>query len=46
MGSERMVFTEENNPQRYVKLVASGDVDETLLDALQDYGNDRKNGSA
>jgi hypothetical protein len=31
------VFTEESNPQQYVKLVASGDVDETLLDALQDY---------
>ena len=37
MESERVVFTEENNPQQYVKLVASGDVDEALLDALQDY---------
>ena len=37
MDSERIVFTEENNPQQYVKLVASGDVDETLLDAIEDY---------
>ena len=32
-----MVFTEESNPQQYLKLVASGDVDETMLDALEDY---------
>src|SRR5258705_431410 len=37
MEGERVVFIEETNPQQYVKLVASGDVDETLLDALQDY---------
>jgi hypothetical protein len=37
MGSEQVVFTEENNPQQYVKLVASDDVDETLLYALRDY---------
>lgn len=37
MGGERVVFTEESNPQQYVKLLVSGDVDETLLDALQDY---------
>src|SRR6266566_1791648 len=37
MPGERIVFVEENNPQQYVKLVASGDVDATLLDALQDY---------
>ena len=37
MEGERVVFIEESNPQQYVKLVASGDVDETLLDALQDY---------
>jgi hypothetical protein len=29
--------TEETNPQNYLKLVASGDVDETMLDALEDY---------
>ena len=32
-----MVFTEESNPQQYLKPVASGDVDETMLGALQDY---------
>ena len=32
-----MVFTEETNPQTYLKLIASGEVDETMLDALQDY---------
>ncbi len=37
MVGERVVFTEESNPQQYVKLVVSGDVDEMLLDALQDY---------
>jgi hypothetical protein len=37
MDGERVVFTEESNPQQYVKLVVSGDVDEMLLDALQDY---------
>jgi hypothetical protein len=31
------VFTEGSNPRQYVKLVAGGDVDETLLDALRDY---------
>lgn len=37
MEGERVVFTEENNPQQYVKLVASGEVDDTLLDAIEDY---------
>lgn len=37
MEGERVVFTEETNPQQYLKLIASGEVDETLLDALQDY---------
>jgi hypothetical protein len=37
MDGERIVFTEENNPLQYVKLVASGDVDATLLDAIEDY---------
>lgn len=32
-----MVFTEGNNPQTYLKLIASGEVDETMLDALEDY---------
>jgi hypothetical protein len=37
MDGERIVFTEESNPQNYLKLVASGEVDETMLEALEDY---------
>jgi len=37
MAGERVVFTEENSPHQYVKLLASGDVDEILLDAIEDY---------
>jgi len=37
MDGERIVFTEESNPHNYLKLVASGDVDETMLEALEDY---------
>jgi hypothetical protein len=37
MQGERVVFTEENSPQTYVKLIASGEVDDTLLEALEDY---------
>jgi len=37
MDGERVVFTEESNPQSYLKLIASGDVDETMLEALEDY---------
>lgn len=37
MQGERVVFTEEMDPQNYVKLIASGEVDESMLDALQDY---------
>jgi hypothetical protein len=37
MEGERVVFTEESDPQRYVKLIANGEVDETLLDALAAY---------
>jgi hypothetical protein len=37
MEGERVVFIEESNPLQYVKLIASGDVDETLLDAIEDY---------
>jgi hypothetical protein len=36
MDGERVVFTEESNPQNYLKLIAS-DVDETMLEALEDY---------
>ncbi len=37
MEGERVVFTEETDPQTYVKLVASGIVDDSLLEALEDY---------
>jgi hypothetical protein len=37
MEGERVVFTEETNPQTYVKLIASGEVDDILLEALEDY---------
>jgi hypothetical protein len=37
MEGERVVFTEETDPQTYVKLVASGAVDDSLLEALEDY---------
>jgi hypothetical protein len=31
------VFTEETNPQNYLELSVSGEVDETMLDGLEDY---------
>jgi hypothetical protein len=34
---ERIVFTEEADSQQYVKVIARGEVNESLLDALQDY---------
>lgn len=37
MESERIVFTEESAPQQYLKLIASGEPDELLLEALEDY---------
>jgi hypothetical protein len=37
MESERVVFTEESDPQTYVRLIASGIVDDSLLEALEDY---------
>ncbi|WP_316232717.1 hypothetical protein [Bradyrhizobium sp. SZCCHNPS2010] len=37
MDGERVVFTEETNPQNYLKLIASGEIDETMLEALEDY---------
>jgi hypothetical protein len=37
MEGERVVFTEETDPQTYIKLIASGFVDDSLLEALEDY---------
>jgi hypothetical protein len=37
MSGERVVFVEESGPDQYLKLVAAGQMDETLLEALEDY---------
>jgi len=37
MDGERVVFVEEGGPSQYLKVVASGDLDENLLEALEDY---------
>jgi hypothetical protein len=37
MDGERVVFTEEGGPSQYLKLIASGDVDAVLLEALEDF---------
>jgi hypothetical protein len=37
MEGERVAFTEEMRPGQYLKVIASGDVDEFLLDALDDF---------
>ncbi len=39
---ERVVFVEEVEPDQYLKLVASGELDEIMLDALSDYINRQK----
>jgi hypothetical protein len=39
---ERVVFTEESSPRQYIKLIVSGCVSETLLDALLDYVSRQK----
>jgi hypothetical protein len=37
MDGERIAFTEEGQPGQYLKLIASGEVDDTLLEALEDF---------
>jgi hypothetical protein len=37
MAGERVVFTEEGQPNQYLKLVASGAIDDGLLEALEDF---------
>jgi hypothetical protein len=37
MAGERVVFTEEGKPSQYLKLIASGDLDQGLLEALEDF---------
>jgi hypothetical protein len=36
-GTERVVFVEEGGPAQYLKLVASGELDAGMLEALEDY---------
>lgn len=36
-GMERVVFVEEGGPAQYLKLVASGELDAGMLEALEDY---------
>jgi hypothetical protein len=37
MSGERVVFVEEGGPSQYLKLVACGELDATMLEALEDY---------
>jgi hypothetical protein len=37
MEGERIAFTEEGQPGQYLKLIASGEFDATLLEALEDF---------
>ena len=37
MGNERVVFTDEIEPDHHVRLVVSGAVDKNILDSLEDY---------
>lgn len=37
MEGERVVFTEEGQPRQYLKLIASGELDDGLLEALEDF---------
>lgn len=37
MEGERVVFSEETEAERYLKLVAAGRLDDSLLEALEDY---------
>jgi hypothetical protein len=37
MSGERVAFVEESGPDQYLKLVVAGQMDETLLEALEDF---------
>ncbi len=37
MEGEQIVFTEESQPNQYLKLIASGPIDDGLLEALEDF---------
>lgn len=36
-AGERLVFSEEGEPGQYLRLVASGEITDYLLEALEDY---------
>ena len=37
MANERIVFTDEIEPDHHVRLVVAGAVDKNILDSLEDY---------
>lgn len=37
VASERIVLTEESEPGRYIRLIASGEIDEGLIEVLEDF---------
>jgi len=37
MQGERIIFTEEESPQQHLRLIAAGDLNEYLLEALEDF---------
>jgi len=37
IDGERVVFSEETGPSQYLKLIASGEMDDNLLEALEDF---------
>ena len=37
VNGERVAFTEESQPGHYLKLIASGEVDDLMLEALEDF---------
>jgi hypothetical protein len=37
MDGERVVFIEEGRPNQYLKLIVSGEFDDSLVEALEDF---------
>lgn len=46
MDAERVVFVEESTPSKYLKVIASGEIDSSLVEALEDYVKRLKRRSA
>ena len=42
MENERVIFVDEVTPGRHLRVIASGEVDEELLDALEDFTKRRR----